>query len=181
MAFYIRFLRKSQINLTNNSINIKVHKNNFPEIPTHHSTSHIARRSREKLLTEKRVHPRRRRRRGGDGILEKEDLSPSLLAGDTLVLRGSGLLDGDDEVVSTVRYHRLFESRVTSFRKTRDTERTADQRKKKKRNDTVGLAFVDVFRHRDHGYVSVRVMSTGEDISSRTRAIDNALVDVSSV
>lgn len=116
MAFYIRLLRKSQMNLTNNSINIKVHanKNNFPGVPTRHGTSHIARRSREKLLTEKRVHPRRRRRRGGDGILEKEGLSPSLLAGDTLVLRGLGLLDGDDEVVSTVRYHRLFESRVAS-------------------------------------------------------------------
>lgn len=83
-------------------------------------TSRAFTRHREQPLTEKRVHPRRRRRRGGGDILEKrpEGLSPSLLAGDALVLRGSGLLDGDDEVVPVVQYHRLLESRVASSRET---------------------------------------------------------------
>lgn len=69
-------------------------------------TSHVA-RVREKPLTEKRVHPRRRRRRGGGDILEEwpEGLSPSLLTGDALVLRGSGLLDVDDEIARAVQYH----------------------------------------------------------------------------
>lgn len=100
-------------------------------------TLHIA-SVRASSLTEKRVHPRRSRWRGG-GILEKrpEGLSPFLLMSDTLVLRGFGLLDGDDEVAPAVRYYRLLKSRVASSRKTaRDTERTAKEEDEGRRRKT---------------------------------------------
>lgn len=117
------------MNLTNNpKMYTEAHaeQNNFFLASRREGSSRIshiasARVHREKPLTEKRVHPRHRRRRGCGGILEKrpEGLLLSLLAGDALALRGSGLLDDDDEIVPAVQYHRLlFESRVASCRET---------------------------------------------------------------
>lgn len=77
--------------------------------------------------------------------------------------------DRSSSTVTTRSCRPLSTTVYASSRETaRDTERTADRRREKTKNDTAGLAFANISRHRDRG-VSVRVIGSetvgGEGLS----------------